>query len=77
MNIAELTAISQEEMLEHRGIKDESDAIADICLRLSIFYQEPDIDKFLDMPASRLIVMLEAIKQHEEEIRRRMKHGGD
>ena len=66
MTAMDIARIQHEEMLRFRGIDDESDAIADVVMQLSIYYQDPDIDKFLDMPASRLSEMVKAIERHNK-----------
>lgn len=73
MNRFEMARFQQEEMLRARGISDDADAIAEITIDLSIYYQDPDIDKFLDMPSSRLKLLVEGIKRHERMIAEKIK----
>lgn len=69
----EMAQFQQEEMLRYRGIADEADAIADMAIQLSIYYKEIDIDKILDMPASRLQLLVKQIEQHNKLMKEKMK----
>jgi hypothetical protein len=76
MNQVDMARFQQEEMLRYRDITDDADAVADIVIQLSIYYKDPDIDKFLDMPSSRLHLLVKEIGRHEKEMAAKMKGRG-
>jgi hypothetical protein len=45
--------------------KPERDYIFDLCLVLSIYFKEPDLNKFLDMPDVWAFELIQKIKEIE------------
>lgn len=58
----------QAEML---GITDEADAYAELALNLAIYFKDGDLDKYLNMPCTRLIALAKKINEISKEAKRK------
>lgn len=67
MILAEMEAYGMLEMLD---IKDEADAMAHLAVSLAAAFEDPDVDRYLDMPYQRAMLLIKELDRRGKEMKR-------